>query len=91
MLVASMIVKADPGRAEEVARQLGRMPNVTSYGVHKEENIVLVAEAHDEAQLENLARYILDTFEDAWGVFPTFVGDDEEPAAVPAGGSVDAT
>lgn len=87
MLVASMIVKTDPERAAEVARQLGRMPNVTSYGVHKEENIVLVAEAHDEAQLENLARYILDTFDDVWGVFPTFVGSDEEPAAQAACGS----
>ena len=78
MLVASMIVKTTPERAEEVARQLGRMPNVTSYGVHGEENIVLVAEAHDEAQLANLSRYILDTFEDAWGVFPTFVGSDAD-------------
>jgi nitrate reductase NapAB chaperone NapD len=90
MLVASMIVKTDPGRAEEVSRQLGRIPNVTTYGVHREENIVLVAEAHDEAQLENLARYIMDTFEEAWGVFPTFVGTDEEPAAEVAGGSPDA-
>lgn len=85
MLVASMIVKTDPLRAAEVARQLGRMPNVTSYGVHKEENIVLVAEAHDEAQLENLARYIVDTFEDVWGVFPTFIGSDEEPVAEAGG------
>lgn len=90
MLVASMIVKTDPGRAEEVSRQLGRIPNVTTYGVHREENIVLVAEAHDEAQLENLARYIMDTFEEAWGVFPTFIGTDEEPAAQVAGDSADA-
>jgi nitrate reductase NapAB chaperone NapD len=80
MLIASMIVKAEPELAEEVARQLGRVPGVTTYGVHKEENIVVVAEAQDEAQLENLAEYILESFEGAWGVFPTFVGSDADPA-----------
>lgn len=83
MLVASMIVKAEPELAEEVARQLGRVPGVTTYGVHKEENIVVVAEAHDVEQLENLTRYILENFEGAWGVYPTFVGSDDGP--VPAG------
>jgi nitrate reductase NapAB chaperone NapD len=85
MLVASMIVKAEPPLAEEVARQLGRVPGVTTYGVHKEENIVVVAEAQDEAQLENLAKYIIENFEGAWGVYPTFVASDDEPAG--AGGA----
>jgi nitrate reductase NapAB chaperone NapD len=78
MLVASMIVKVEPAQAEEVARQLGRMPGVTTYGVHKEENVVVVAEAHDEAQLENLGKYILAEFEGVWGVYPTFVASDDE-------------
>jgi nitrate reductase NapAB chaperone NapD len=80
MLVASMVVKVDPAQAEEVSRQIGRVPGLTTYGVHKEENVVVVAEAHDEAQLENMARYILENFEGAWGVFPTFVGSDRDPS-----------
>jgi nitrate reductase NapAB chaperone NapD len=91
MLVASMVVKTAPGRAEEISRQLGRIPNVTTYGVHKEVNIVLVVEAHDEAQLENLARFIVDSFEDAWAVFPTFVGEDAEPPRSSPDGSGKAT
>lgn len=79
MLVASMVVKVDPAQADELSRQFGRIPGLTTYGVHKEENVVVVAEAHDEAQLENMARYILDTFEGAWGVFPTFVASDDSP------------
>jgi nitrate reductase NapAB chaperone NapD len=79
MLVSSMIVKVDPAQADELCRQFGRIPGLTTYGVHKEDNIVVVAEAHDEAQLENLARYILDNFEGAWGVFPTFVAADDAP------------
>lgn len=80
MLVASMIVKAEPEQAEEVCRQLGRVPGVTTYGVHKDVNIVVVAEAQDVEQLENLATYIVENFEGAWGVYPTFVGSDDEPA-----------
>lgn len=80
MLVASMIVKAEPEKAEEVARLLGRVPGVTTYGVHKDVNIVAVAEAHDVEQLDNLAKYIVDNLEGAWGVYPTFVGSDDEPA-----------
>jgi nitrate reductase NapAB chaperone NapD len=76
MLVASMVVKVDPAQADELSRQFGRIPGLTTYGVHKEDNIVVVAEAHDEAQLENMARYLLDNFEGAWGVFPTFVASD---------------
>ena len=85
MLVASMIVKVDPARAEELARQLGRIPGVTTYGVHKEENVILVAEAHDEPQLENLARYIAESFEGVAGVFPTFLAADTSPESPTAG------
>jgi nitrate reductase NapAB chaperone NapD len=79
MLVASMVVKVDPEQAEELSRQFGRIPGLTTYGVHKEDNVVVVAEARDEAQLENMARYILDNFEGARGVFPTFVASDDSP------------
>ena len=81
MLIASMIVKTAPEKAEEVSQQMGRIPNVTTYGVHKENNIIVVAEARDEAQLENLARFLVESFEDVWGVFPTFVASDQEPVA----------
>jgi nitrate reductase NapAB chaperone NapD len=78
MLVASMVVKVDAAQAEELSRQFGRIPGLTTYGVHKDDNVVVVAEAQDEAQLENMARYILDHFEGAWGVFPTFVASDND-------------
>lgn len=83
MLIASMIVKVIPEHAEEVAQQLERTPNITSYGVHKENNIIIVTEAHDVEQLENIARYILETYPDVLGVFPTFVGSEEEDVEQP--------
>jgi nitrate reductase NapAB chaperone NapD len=80
MLVASMVVKVEPEKAEDLARQFGRIPGVTTYGVHKEENVIVVAEAHDEAQLENLAKYLMRDFDGVWGVFPTFVASDGDAA-----------
>lgn len=78
MIIASMIVKVVPEKAEDIAQQLRRIPNVTTYGVHKENNIIVVAEAHDEEQLQNLSKYIMEEFEDVWGVFPTYMTSDEE-------------
>lgn len=77
MLIASMIVKVAPEKANEISQLLGRIPNVASYGVHKENNIIVVAEAHDEEQLEKLSKYILEEYDEVLGVFPTFVGSDE--------------
>lgn len=77
MLIASMIVKVSAAAAEEVSRQLGRIPGLTTYGVHQGENIVVVAEARDEQQLENFARHIVDTFEEVTGVYPTFVASED--------------
>ncbi|MDZ7291555.1 MAG: chaperone NapD [candidate division KSB1 bacterium] len=78
MLIASMIVKVVPEKAEEVMQQLRRVPNVTTYGVHKENNLIIVAEAHDAEQLENLSKYLTTEFEGVLGVFPTYVTADEE-------------
>jgi nitrate reductase NapAB chaperone NapD len=78
MLIASMIVKVVPEKAEEVAQSLGRIPNVTTYGVHKENNIIVVAEAHDVEQLENLSKYLMMEYENVLGVFPTYLTSDED-------------
>lgn len=78
MLISSMIVKVEPAKAEKVAHQLGRVPNVTTYGVHRENNVIIVAEMHDAEQLENLSKYILNEFDGVSGIFPTYVAVDEE-------------
>ncbi len=84
MYIASMIVKVFPEKAQNVLTQLERIENVTTYGIHKKENIIVVAEAPEVKELEMLTRYIMDTFEDVTGVFPTYLTyDDETSQAVP--------
>ncbi|MBN1300744.1 MAG: chaperone NapD [Melioribacteraceae bacterium] len=78
MIIASMIVKALPENIDEVVLKLNNIPNVTTYGVHKEENIILLIEADSEDQLKDLSRYINSEFEGILGTYPTFVASDEE-------------
>jgi len=77
MIVASMIIKAFPENIDEVILKLNNIPNVTTYGVHKEENIIVLIEADSEDQLKDLARYINSEFDGILGTYPTFVSADE--------------
>jgi nitrate reductase NapAB chaperone NapD len=73
-----MIVRVKAEKAEEIAQQLKKIPNVETHGVHKEENIILVAEGRDVRQIENLVAYINQEFPDVAGVYPTYLNWDED-------------
>jgi nitrate reductase NapAB chaperone NapD len=72
-----MIVRVAPEKAEETAKKLEQISNLTTYGVHKECNIIVVAEADDAEELENLSRRIMNEFPGITGVFPTYVTFDD--------------
>lgn len=78
MLIASMIVKVVPAEAQAVQAQLQRLPNVTTYGIHKEDNIILVTEARSVEALEQLSKHVTHEIAGVLGVFPTYVTEDEE-------------
>jgi nitrate reductase NapAB chaperone NapD len=78
MIIASMIVKVLPENIDDVVLKLNNIPNVTTYGVHKEENIIILIEADSEDQLKDLARYINSEFDGILGTYPTFIGSDED-------------
>ncbi len=78
MLIASMIVKVLPEKAIETEKLMEQYPNVTTYGVHKDNNIIIVVEANDAQELESLSRRIMNAHEAVLGVFPTYVTTDEE-------------
>ncbi len=78
MLIASMVVKVLPEKAEAVQAKLDALPGVTTYGVHKENNIIAVAEVSDVDELERLSKGILADNEEVMAVLPTFLGSDQE-------------
>ncbi len=78
MLISSMIVKTRPGKAETVLTQLQKIPRVTTYGVHRGNNIIVVAEIHDIKQLENLTAFIMESIDDVLSVSPTYINFEDE-------------
>lgn len=78
MIIASMIIRTLPEKAEEVVLGLKKLPNVTTHGIHKDENIIAVIEAEKEVHLEDLAKYITAEFDGVLGTYPTFIGNEEQ-------------
>lgn len=78
MIVASMIVKTEPGKAEETVLKLKGIPNLTTHGVYKESNIIVVMEAEKEEELEHMSRYIMNEFGGIIGTFPTFIASEDD-------------
>ncbi len=78
MIIASMIVTTQTGMAEEVALQLKRIPNLTTHGVYKGDNIIVVMEAEKEEDLVNMSRYIMNEFEGILGTYPTFIANEDD-------------
>jgi nitrate reductase NapAB chaperone NapD len=87
MQVAGMIVTAAPELADEVARRLGRVRGVSVYGVHGGTNVVIVAEAYDDEQIENLSWYIRGSFEGVRSVSTTIVRSDSDASSPARAGS----
>lgn len=77
MIIASMIVKTTTDKAEDVVLKLNKLPNVTTHGIYKEDNIIVVVEAENEEELESFAKYISSEIIDVLGVYPTFVSAEE--------------
>jgi nitrate reductase NapAB chaperone NapD len=78
MIIASMIVKTKTGMAEEVELQLKRVPNLTTHGIYKDDNIIVVMEAEKEEELVDLSRYIMNENEGILGTYPAFISSDDE-------------
>ncbi len=85
-LISSMIVRVKPEKADEILAQLAKIPDVETHGVHKEENIILVAEGKDVGQIENLVTYINQEFRGVVGVYPTYFNWDEDIESTAAEG-----
>jgi hypothetical protein len=76
--VAGVLVLTAPGAGPRVAARLVREPGVTLTGGDGESRIAAVWEGADGATLERLAGQLLADDPEILGLFPTFVGRDEE-------------
>jgi hypothetical protein len=77
-LVAGVVLQTVAGAGPRVAARLAREPGVTLAGGDGDARVALVWEAADGATLDALAEALLARAPESLGVYPTFVGNDEE-------------
>jgi hypothetical protein len=80
MIVAGIVIETVPGAAARVAARLVTRDDVEVTGGDGDSRIAVVCEAVDGAALESFAEALVASDEEILGVFPTFVGDDRDPA-----------
>ncbi len=76
-MISSLIIRTRQGKAETVLSELQKIPKVTTYGIHRGNNIIMVAETHDVQQLEHLIDFIRENIENVLSVAPTYINFEE--------------
>ncbi len=77
MYIASMLIKVRPESAAAVEKRIQAVPGMTTYGVHKGDTIIAVAEAEEIRDLEAFGKNLMATDEDVLGVYPTYLTSEE--------------
>ena len=79
MPIAGVIITTVQEEAENVLIKLKDFENVSTYGIHKENNIVAVFEGDTINELEDINNEITKEIKGVLGVFPAYVNyeDDE--------------
>ncbi len=78
MIVAGVVIETRHGKAAEVAKRLDGAHGLDIAGSDADNRLAAVWTAADGETLEQLAKELVTSDDDVLGVFPTFVGDDEE-------------
>ncbi len=78
MVVAGVVIETQAGKAPEVAERLAASGRVRVEGGDGDRRLAAVVSAATGAELERWAEVLLRTDVMVLGVFPTFVGEDEE-------------
>ena len=73
MPIAGIVILTAPGKADSVLSDLQALSQVTTYGIHKENNIVAVLETDTPAELKILSASIQDDIPGVMGVYASNV------------------
>lgn len=86
MLIAGILIETVRGAGPDVASRLFAVPGIELQGGDGVQRIAAVLTGPDGTALEALAERLVADHPEILGIFPTFVGDDEDGATA----SVDA-
>jgi len=73
MPIAGIVILTDPAKADKVLYELKQIPNVTTYGVHKENNIIAVLDTETGPELKEVTNRLQHEIDGIIGVYPSCV------------------
>jgi nitrate reductase NapAB chaperone NapD len=78
MVIAGALIETKPGAQARVAERLIHLPWVALQGDDGDRRLAVVLEGPSGESLEQLTERLLAFDEEILGVFPTFVGDEDD-------------
>ena len=78
MPIAGIVILTAPGKAEDVLIQLKKINEVTTYGIHKDNNIIAVFEGQTITDLENINNHVFAKIDGIMGIYPAYVNYEED-------------
>ncbi len=78
MPIAGVVIVTTKEDSMQVLDRLKTMDNITTYGIHKDNNIVAVFEADSPKGLEGLSKQIQDDIPGVLGIYPNYVNYEDE-------------
>jgi len=76
MAIAGLMVHTLQGAAEEVEQKIKKMDTMTSYGIHKDEFIVIVAEVHSKQITQEVKK--IEEIDGVLTIYTTYVTVEDE-------------
>lgn len=77
MPIAGVVILTDQTKTMNVLNELQDIDGITTYGVHKDNNIVAVFEADTAKSLEDMNDWLFNEVEGILGVYPAYVNFEE--------------
>ncbi len=78
MAIAGVVIAAQPQKAMHVVEELNKTPQVTTYGVYNDSQIVAVFESDTANGLKKLSEKILKNIDGILGIYPSYVTFEDE-------------
>ena len=78
MPIAGVVILTASEKTEDVLIQLKKIDNVTTYGIHKDNNIIAVFEGETIIDLENINDHVLENTDGVVGIYPAYVNYEED-------------
>jgi len=78
MPIAGVVIVTTQEKSMQVLDQINEIENVTSYGIHKDNNIIAVFEGDTPKDLELISKKIESDVPGVLGIFPSYVSYEDE-------------